>query len=132
MKLKRIYLAIPYRGMEESSFSQANEASVAIINSGHNVFSPITHSHPLTKLGKISVPSTWDYWKNIDFQFIDWADELWVLIPKEGAEYVVNSEGVTEECIYATQNKKPIKYFTVSHGKIINDHIENYYFELKD
>ena len=32
MKLKKIYLAIPYRGMEQSSYEQATELTSRIIN----------------------------------------------------------------------------------------------------
>ena len=42
-----IYLSIPYTGMEESSFLQANEAlSILLESEVYNVYSPITHSHP--------------------------------------------------------------------------------------
>ena len=80
---------------------------------GHNVFSPITHSHPIAKLG---VKGTWDYWQKIDYQFIDWADEVWVLIPKEGLTSVLKSTGVVAECKYALQHNKKIKYLTISQG----------------
>jgi nucleoside 2-deoxyribosyltransferase len=112
--MKKIYLAVPYSGMQESSYKQANEASVLILNKGHNVFSPITHSHPLTSIGNLSVPHTWEYWRNIDLQFVDWADEVWVLVPKEGIEAVMNSTGVTEETIYAQDRDKPVRYFEVN------------------
>ena len=112
--LTKIYLAIPYSGFEESSYQQATEATMIIINEmGHNVFSPITHSHPIAKLG---VKGTWDYWQKIDYQFIDWADEVWVLIPKEGLTSVLKSTGVVAECKYALQHNKKIKYLTISQG----------------
>lgn len=95
--LKKIYLAIPYSGMEESSFEQANKATVALLNQGFNVFSPITHSHPLTKE---HLPGTWDFWKEIDYQFLDWADILIVLCPEEGIERVNSSTGVQSEIEY--------------------------------
>lgn len=106
--LKKIYLAIPYRGLEESSYSQATELTSKIINDyGYNVFSPITHSHPLTKYG---IKGSWEFWQMIDYQFIDWADEVWVVIPKEGMKTVINSEGVIAEIAYADMNNKPVSY----------------------
>ena len=97
--MKKIYLAIAYTGMEESSFKQVTHATSLIINNlEHNVFSPITHSQPLTKHG---VKGTWEYWQKIDYQFIDWADELWVLVPTEGLEPLFKSTGVVSEIIYA-------------------------------
>jgi nucleoside 2-deoxyribosyltransferase len=109
--MRKIYLAIPYTGMEQSSYEQVTSATAQIINSYElNVFSPITHSHPLTKYG---VKGTWDYWQRIDFQFIDWCDEVWVLIPKEGVDRVKNSIGVQSEIEYATNLGKPVKYIKI-------------------
>lgn len=108
--LTKIYLAVPYTGMQDSSYEQVNIASVHILNMGYNVFSPITHSHPLTLLNRYEVPHTWDYWQHIDYQFIDWADELWVLIPREGMAPVNKSTGVQAEIEYAKNQGKPVKY----------------------
>lgn len=108
--MKKVYLAIPYSGMEQSSYGQATAATAQLINQHEiNVFSPITHSHPLTKHG---VKGTWDYWQKIDFQFIDWCDEVWVLIPTEGAEMVKKSVGVQAEIEYAIKTGKTVKYLT--------------------
>lgn len=115
--LKKVYLAIPYSGMEESSYEQATKATMLIINEmGHNVFSPITHSHPVAKLG---VKGTWDYWQKIDYQYLDWADEMWVLIPKEGLTKVLTSTGVVAETKYAIKNNKKIVYITIDNDEII-------------
>jgi nucleoside 2-deoxyribosyltransferase len=105
---KKVYLAIPYSGMEESSYEQANIITSILINEYElNVFSPITHSHPLTKFG---IKGTWDYWKILDFQFIDWADEVSVIIPREGLLRNFMSTGVTEEIKYANQKGKPVNF----------------------
>ena len=112
-QLKKIYLAISYTGMCESSYEQANKASVLILNKGLNVFSPITHSHPLTLLQGYTVPHTWDYWQHIDYQFMDWCDELWVLIPKEGIEVLRKSTGVTAEIKYAKEHSKNVKFIHI-------------------
>lgn len=107
--MKKIYLAIPYSGMEESSYEQANIATAGIISANQelNVFSPITHSHPLTKT-EFTVPGSWDYWSKIDYEFIDWADEVWVVIPEEGYDKVQNSTGVQAEIKYAESHDKPV------------------------
>lgn len=101
--MKKIYLAIPYSGMEESSFKQATEATAKLIeaNNNLNIFSPITHSHPLTKVEGVKLPGNWEYWEQIDYQYIDFADEVWVLIPEEGYDKVTASTGVTAEINYA-------------------------------
>lgn len=115
--LKKVYLAIPYSGMEESSYEQATKACMLIINQlGHNVFSPITHSHPIAKLG---VKGTWDYWQKIDYQYLDWADEMWVLIPKEGLSRAMISTGVAAETKYALKHNKNIVYIVVDNEEII-------------
>ena len=108
--LLKVYLCIPYSGMEESSYLQANLGTVAVLENGHNVYSPITHSHPLTKLTENKLPGNWEFWSAIDYQFIDWADELWVLIPTEGEERVLNSTGVQAEIKYAIEKGKSVKY----------------------
>jgi len=115
MELKKIYLAIPYSGMEKSSYDQANRATVAILNEGYNVFSPITHSHPLAQLG---TPGTWEFWSKIDYQFLDWADEVWVLIPDEGIKKVMDSTGVNAEMHYAQASDMPIRYVALLNGKL--------------
>lgn len=118
MKLTKVYLAIPYRGIGiENSFKQATEATAELISmGGHNIFSPITHSHPLTPY---NIKGDWDTWKYYDYQFIDWCDELWVLIPNEGYESVLESIGVQEEIKYATKLKKSVMYVKVVEDGII-------------
>jgi len=117
-QLKKIYLAISYTGMCESSYEQANKASVLILNQGLNVFSPITHSHPLTLLEGYKVPHTWDYWQHIDYQFVDWCDELWVLIPKEGIEVLRKSTGVNAEIKYAKEHNKKVRFIKIRNNKL--------------
>jgi nucleoside 2-deoxyribosyltransferase len=117
--MKKIYLAIPYTGMQESSYNQANEATVKLLNQGYNVFSPITHSHPLTLLESYNVPHTWEYWQQIDYQFIDWADEVYVFIPKEGISSVVNSTGVNAEIKYAMDHNKPVNLCIITDGELV-------------
>jgi hypothetical protein len=109
--MKKIYLAIPYSGMEESSYEQANLATVLLLNIGYNVISPITHCHSLTKIQGYDLPGTWEFWKEIDFEFIDWVDEVFVLIPKEGWKMVQNSTGVQAEIEYSIDNNKPVTFY---------------------
>lgn len=116
--LKKIYLAVPYTGMKESSFKQVNKVSVEVLKLGHNVFSPITHSHVLHELDGESIPGDWSFWQHIDYQFIDWADEVWVLVPKEGIEPVNKSTGVQAEIKYAEEHNKPVKFVQVTKGKL--------------
>lgn len=119
--MKKIYLAIPYSGMTESSYAQANFASVLVLNQGHNVFSPITHSHPLTLIDNYTIPHTWEYWQHIDYQFLDWADEVYVLIPNEGMQKVLDSTGVQAEIKYALEHDMPVKYIKINDELMIEE-----------
>lgn len=117
--MKKIYLAIPYSRMEQSSYEQVNIVTALLLNQGYNVFSPITHSHPLTLIEGITIPGTWEFWQKIDYQFIDWADEIFVVIPKEGPDKVLKSTGVNAEIEYGVQNSKPITFITEDNGEIL-------------
>ena len=118
-KIKKIYLAIPYSKMDkELSFTIANEISIRFLNKGFNVFSPITHSHPLVKKGLLN--GAWDFWEKIDCQFIDWADEIVVIIPpNNGIELIETSVGVQGEINYAKQTNKPYRYFDYNKKRFV-------------
>lgn len=117
--MKKIYLAIPYSGMKDSSYDQATRATAMIISKGgYNVFSPITHSHPLTKYKDITIPGNWEYWEAVDYQYIDWCDEVWVLVPKEGFKKIATSVGVQAEIEYAGNQRKPVRYIQIVDGFI--------------
>lgn len=107
-KLLKIYLAIPYSGMEESSFEQATKLTAKLIQEGFNVFSPITHSHPLVPYG---IPGDWKFWEKIDEQFIEWADVVVVCVPKEGFDKVEYSTGVQSEIEIASNIDKPVFFY---------------------
>lgn len=128
--MKKIYLAIPYTGMLESSYEQANLATIKIMNMGHNPFSPITHSHPLTTQENNNLPHTWEFWEKIDCQFIkDFADEVWVCVPKEGFGKVLNSTGVQAEIEYAKKLGKPIKIFQDSSPLAFDEPLDLYDYD---
>jgi len=74
------------------------------MSDGILVFSPISHTHPIALAGDL--PGGWDFWKEYDFTFIEWCDELHVLM-LDGWQ---NSTGVKEEVELARQLKKPIVY----------------------
>lgn len=111
--MNKIYVAIPYTNMEESGYEQANMATADIMRKGYNPFSPITHSHPLTEY---EVPGNWDFWSQIDMDWIDVCDEVWVIIPREGIDMILNSTGVQAEITYADENNIPVKAFEYVNG----------------
>lgn len=111
--MTKVYLAIPYTGMNESSYEQANQFTVDAMEMGYNPFSPITHSHPLTEFG---ISQSWDFWEIIDKGWIDVCEEVWVLIPREGMERVHESTGVQAEIEYAKELGLPVKVFEYKNG----------------
>lgn len=127
--MKKIYVAIPYTRMEESSYKQATIATAVIMaQGGHNPFSPITHSHPLTKVEGVEIPGTWEFWSQVDYQYIDWSDEVWVCIPEEGLDRIPASTGVMAEIAYAEKTNKPVRFFRIIDNTVV---FENYEIPLQ-
>jgi hypothetical protein len=86
-------------------FRRVTKATAYWLIRGYNVFSPITHSHPIPKY----IPKRLDThttWLGLDFQWIDVCDELWVFTQPGWQD----SHGVTEEIAYALETGKPIRY----------------------
>ena len=88
----------------EERFLKVTEIAAQLLNKGYNVYSPITHSHILAKYH--SLPTEWKFWKKIDADYIEWADELWILCLNGWTESI----GVSEEIIIAESLNKEIKY----------------------
>ena len=110
-KNKNIYLGIPYTGMEESAFEIVN--SVAAILMGKEeaiVYSPISHSHLIAKCGDL--PKTWEYWKQVDEQFIKWCDTVvMVVIGDKGMDLIKKSKGCMSEMEIAKKLGKPVEFY---------------------
>lgn len=71
-----------------------------------NIFSPITHSHPLPKY----IPrrlDTHSMWLGLDFQWIDCCEEMWVYMQPGWDE----SYGVAKEIEHCQETDKPIRFF---------------------
>lgn len=100
----KIYLAIAYSGMEQLSFQTANRVAGRLMNDGHIVFSPISHTHPIAVECKL--PGGWDYWRKFDEAFLSWCDCVYV-VRLDGWE---RSKGVAAECAIARDMSKPVVY----------------------
>lgn len=100
-----IYLAIPYTGNEKRSFEMATEIAAELSIRGRVVYSPITHSHPMTQYRDL--PGTWDFWSKIDHAFIDGCECIYVIMA-DGWE---QSTGVQAEIEYAQDIGMPVYYF---------------------
>lgn len=106
------YLACPYSHpdpkVQEERYIQATKAAAFLMEHSHlNVFSPITHSHPLHSLA--GMRSDWNYWKQIDTEYLHISHTLIVLcIPG----WTV-STGVCEEIKIAKQMGKSIFFMSM-------------------
>lgn len=112
MKTK-IYLAIPFSGIEDLSFRAANEVASYLINKGYAVYSPISHSYPIWKTDLHHF--THYQWMDLDEHFIDWSEEIWVVRIqvngiKSGEELVQNSKGVQQELTWGIAKHKNIRF----------------------
>lgn len=100
----KIYLSVPYTGMEDESFEKVSSKAAELMRQRHIVFSPINHTHHMGKL--FNLPGDWQFWKEQDEAFIPWCDELWVLC-LDGWE---KSVGVRAEMDLAISLGKEIRF----------------------
>jgi len=105
--MEKIYLAIPYTGLQELSFKTANKVAAKLMRKGKAVYSPISHSHTIAL--QEDLPTTWEWWMKIDIEFIQWCDVLYV-VTLPGWD---KSPGVAEEIEIATRLNKPIIYYVL-------------------
>jgi|GEM_PF-973781 len=102
----RIYLAIPYTGMHTLSFNVSAFVAGQLLATGtYDVYSPITHSHPIA--GAYPQTQQEELWLPLDESVIEsWADEVWVVcLP--GWQL---SKGVAREIERARALDKPVHY----------------------
>lgn len=106
-----IYLALPYSdpnpATREHRFECANRIAAILIAGGEQVFSPISHSHPIAKQG---LDGDWQTWREFDLRMIENCDEMVVLMLDGWRE----SKGVKAEIERAKYLQMPIKYFDTS------------------
>ena len=85
-------------------FEQANKAAAKLISSGQHVFSPISHTHPISQIQEL--PSGWEHWKAYDEAMLSKCSKLIVLTLDGWMESV----GVNAEIEFATLNGIEIEY----------------------
>jgi hypothetical protein len=104
------YLASPYSKFKpspEAAFEEVCRQCAMLIKSGVPVFSPISHTHPLSKFGDID-PLDCDTWLAVDRPMMDAAKGL-IVCMMEGWQ---DSYGVEEEIKSFKDAGKPILYMT--------------------
>jgi len=106
---KLVYLAIPYTWNKKVSFEIANKVSAILMESGYNVFSPISHSHNIDYY--ISIKTDFNFWMEQDLCILDKCDKL-VVVRINGAygdELIKNSPGCQKEINLAKKLNLPIE-----------------------
>lgn len=108
----KVYVGTPYTCLESPAwvnvrFETANIVSMALINAGLLVFSPISHAHPIA-LTRPDCLYAHSLWLRQDEAFMDWADIL-VVFTQPGWE---KSAGLTYEIEYFVRHLKPVLYLS--------------------
>ena len=111
-----IYLASPYSHpdptVEEIRFDQVCQAAADLLQQGHDIFSPIAHTHPIKLHG---LDGGWEFWAAYDRWFIERCDELWILV----LDGWTASVGVSAEREVALSLGKPVRFVHVKTLEII-------------
>lgn len=110
--IKKIYLAGPYSHQLESirrwRVDQINKKAAELMMQGNLVFSPLSHSHPISEYCNVD-PCDHDFWLRQDLWILDICDELHVLcLP--GWE---DSRGIKTEIEYAKKLRIRIVYHEI-------------------
>jgi len=108
---KIIYLAIPYTWNAELSFKIANEVAAQKMKEGHTVFSPISHSHPISKNMTKKEQFDQELWMRQDLPMLRKCDELLLVsIGKHGDHLISTSKGCQRELSEAKIANIPISH----------------------
>jgi hypothetical protein len=112
-----VYLAGPYTAKGEQAltdlrrqltqgarFNMLTKFAAQIMAAELLVYSPITHSHPMTL--HEALPGTWAYWERMDREMLSICSELWIM-KLDGWE---DSEGLQHEIAIANEWRKPIAF----------------------
>lgn len=115
---KTIYLACAYNSKGPFKkfimwwrWRRITKLAASIMNRGVNVFSPITHSHPIGVLGRIN-QTNHEFWLSCDKWFVDRVDELWVY--RDMLDAWSDSYGVNVEIRWAKRRNIPIKFVSLA------------------
>lgn len=112
MKNKKIYISIPYTGVQYISFKLANLVAGKLLDAGAIPISPISHSHPIEE--HCEKAWSWETWQKVDYALLDFCDE--VLVVNFDDEKIEKSEGVQDEIKYAKEKGKPINTLKIEFG----------------
>lgn len=110
--MNKVYMATAYSHPDPQimvwRFGQANRAAGALMQLGHIVFSPISHSHPISL--HLNNSLSHGVWLAQDKAFLDWADKM--VAVRFGGDpdpcAVYDSYGVNWEREYMHDQGKPV------------------------
>jgi len=129
MEKLKVYLATPYgwgsnkgllaRIIQWLRYYKVTKVAAYWLGKGYNMFSPITHTHPMSK----HIDLLHSEWLGVDFQWIELCDELWVLC-QPGWQ---SSDGVKQEVRFAKSKGLSIKFLKRG-GKEFYNHSYNEWF----
>jgi len=126
----RLYVAIPYSGVEEHSFKVANKATASLMNDGYVPYSPITHNHVVAT--KHQLPGNWEFWKAQDIPYIEHFCEAVIVVgvwafgeynPEDeysSWKYILKSVGVQAEIQAAIDSNKPVYLYCYITNRFLN------------
>jgi hypothetical protein len=105
---KSIYLAAPYSHWNPlvrwQRFRKVNKRAAQLMDLGYIVFSPISHSHPISRYTKADSCDS-RFWCDQDLYFLEHCDEVWIYcLP--GWE---KSKGINEEMAIAAKLGKHVR-----------------------
>jgi len=107
--MKTIYLAAPYTHWNPIvrwlRVRAVNRKAAELIDAGFIVFSPISHSHPISRYTKAHCCDP-EFWVRQDLAFMPVCDELWIYRLKGWW----NSKGIGREIDCAKELKKEVVY----------------------
>lgn len=107
------YLAVPYSHVDpevmEARYQHATLATAWLMRTlGYNVFSPITHSHPLHVIGGLR--GDWDFWRDVDIEYLSVSCRI-VILALPGWD---KSTGVTAEREIADSFKLEVQFMVMN------------------
>ena len=114
----KVYLATPYshedKMLHSIRFEQVSAKAAQLMEAGYKVFSPISHSHPISTYCKPE-NNTHDFWLRQDFWILELCDEMHILC-LDGWR---TSKGVDAEIVKANELGIPIVHHYYIRGRRI-------------
>ena len=106
---KKIYLAGPYshkdKSVREHRVEQINRKAAELMMDGNFVFSPLSHSHPISQYCRVD-PCDQTFWLKQDLWILDICDEMHILCLDGWSK----SRGIAQELICAKRLGMEIVY----------------------